>query len=45
MELEDLVMKLKKMGKIAVLLGAATALVATLVNDKKNKEGNQEKAE
>ena len=31
-------MKVKKTGKILVLLGATAALVATLVNDKKNKE-------
>lgn len=31
-------MKVKKMGKLAVVLAASTALVATLINDKKNKE-------
>ncbi len=31
-------MKIKKMGKLAVVLAASTALVATLINDKKNKE-------
>lgn len=28
-------MKIKKMGKLAVVLAASTALVATLINDKK----------
>ena len=31
-------MKLKKIGKIAVVIAASTALVTTLINDKKNKE-------
>lgn len=31
-------MKAKKIGKIAILIGATAALVATLVNDKKVKE-------
>lgn len=31
-------MKIKKMGKLAVVLAASTALVATLINDKKKKE-------
>lgn len=31
-------MKIKKIGKLAVLLVASTALVATLINDKKKKE-------
>ena len=31
-------MKIKKMGKLAVVLAASTAFVATLINDKKNKE-------
>ncbi|MDQ0149676.1 hypothetical protein ACFO6R_15815 [Eubacterium multiforme] len=31
-------MNIKKTGKFAVLVAAATALVATLVNDKKRKE-------
>lgn len=31
-------MKIKKFGKLAVVLAASTALVATLINDKKNKE-------
>ena len=31
-------MKIKKMGKLAVVLAASTALVSTLINDKKNKE-------
>ena len=30
-------MKVKKIGKLAVVLAASTALVATLINDKKNK--------
>lgn len=30
-------MKAKKIGKIALLIGASVALVATLVNDKKVK--------
>ena len=30
-------MKMRKVGKIAILLGATAALVATLVNDKKKK--------
>lgn len=36
-------MKMKKMGKIAVVLAASTALVATLLNDKKNKENSSDK--
>lgn len=32
-------MKLKKTGKIIALLAATTALVASLVNDKKNNDG------
>lgn len=38
-------MKIKKIGKIAVLVGATAALVATLVNDKKRglaKENTEE---
>lgn len=31
-------MKLKKTGKIVTVMVAATALIASLVNDKKNKE-------
>ena len=31
-------MKIKKIGKLAVVLAASTALVATLINDKKNKD-------
>lgn len=31
-------MKAKKVGKMALLIAATAALVATLVNDKKNKE-------
>ncbi len=31
-------MNLKKTGKLAVLLAASTALVASLLNDKKRKE-------
>ena len=31
-------MKLKKIGKIAVVIAASTALVTTLITDKKNKE-------
>ena len=31
-------MKLKKIGKIAVVISASTALVASYINDKKNKE-------
>ena len=31
-------MKLKKIGKIAVVIAASTALVTTLINDRKNKE-------
>ncbi len=31
-------MKIKKIGKLAVVLAASTALVATLINDKKNKK-------
>lgn len=31
-------MNLKKTGKVAVLLAASTALVASLLNDKKRKE-------
>jgi len=30
-------MKLKKTGKIITVMAAATALIASLVNDKKNK--------
>ena len=35
-------MKLKKMGKLAVALAAGAALVATLINDKKEKGNNKE---
>ena len=35
-------MKLKNIGKIAVALAAGTALVATLINDKKQKGNNDE---
>lgn len=31
-------MKVKKFGKVLVLVGAATALVATLVKDQKRKD-------
>ena len=34
-------MKIKKIGKLAVVLAASTALVATLINDKKNKENTE----
>lgn len=33
-------MKVKKIGKLAVVLAASTALVATLINDKKTKKNN-----
>lgn len=33
-------MKAGKAGKMALLIAATTALVVTLVNDKKNKEKN-----
>lgn len=33
-------MKAKKVGKMALLLGATAALVATIINDKKAKEKN-----
>ncbi len=36
-------MSLKKKGKLVVLLGAAAALVASLINDKKHNEKNTEK--
>lgn len=36
-------MNLKKKGKLIVLLGAAVALAASLINDKKNNEKNTEK--
>lgn len=36
-------MSIKKTGKIAMLLAASAALVATLVNDKKQKETNSQK--
>lgn len=36
-------MSLKKKGKLVVLLGAAVALAASLINDKKNNEKNTEK--
>lgn len=35
-------MKMKKVGKMAVLLGATVALVATLINDNKRKEALKE---
>lgn len=35
-------MSIKKVGKIAMVLAASTALVATLINDKKNKENDRE---
>ena len=31
-------MKIKNIGKLAVVLAASTALVATLINDKKTKK-------
>ena len=31
-------MKLKKLGKIELVIASSTALVTTLINDKKNKE-------
>lgn len=31
-------MKAKKAGKVAILIGAATALVTSLIRDKKKKE-------
>lgn len=34
-------MKAKKIGKIAVLIAATATLVATIVNDKKNKEQSE----
>lgn len=34
-------MGIKKVGKIAIVLAASTALVATLINDKKNKENDK----
>lgn len=36
-------MKMRKVGKIAIVLAASTVLVATLINDKKNKENDSEK--
>lgn len=33
---------MKKAGKIAVIVGAASALVATLIRDKKRKEKEKE---
>lgn len=35
-------MKLKKFGKLAVLVAAGTALVATLINDNKGKVKKEE---
>lgn len=35
-------MGIKKTGKIAVLLAASAVLVATLINDKKQKEQKEE---
>lgn len=35
-------MKRKNIGKLAVVLAASTALVATLINDKKNRDNNKE---
>lgn len=34
-------MKARKVGKIALLIAATSALVATLVNDKKSKEKSE----
>lgn len=36
-------MKIKKLGKTIVLLGATSALVATLIKDKKRKEKELDK--
>ncbi len=36
-------MGIKKTGKIAILVAASAALVATLINDKKQKEQQDEK--
>lgn len=36
-------MGIKKISKIAIVLAASTALVATLINDKKNKGNDTEK--
>lgn len=35
-------MKIKKVGKMALLVGATVALVATLINDNKRKEASKE---
>ena len=35
-------MKIKKIGKLAVVLAASTALVATLINDKKNQQNTKD---
>lgn len=35
-------MKIKKIGKLAVVVAASTALIATLINDKKNKKTIEE---
>lgn len=39
--LGGIVLKIKKLGKLAVVVTAGVALVATLINDKKEK-GNKE---
>lgn len=36
-------MNLKKTGKIITVMAATTALIASLINDKKTKDINQEK--
>lgn len=36
-------MKKKNVGKLVVLAGAAVALVASLINDKKEKEDKEQK--
>lgn len=35
-------MKIKNIGKLAVVVAASTALIATLINDKKNKKTIEE---
>ena len=35
-------MKIKKIGKLAVVVAASTALISTLINDKKNKKTIEE---
>ena len=40
--LGGIVLKVKKLGKLAVVVAAGAALVATLINDRKEKDNKEE---